>query len=106
MDFSGGQWQKLAVAKTILAKNSLIILDEPTASLDPVSESLIYKLFAQIMQEHMTILITHRLGAAKMAEQILVIADGRVAEKGTHSLLVQKEGIYAQMYEKQKKWYE
>lgn len=106
VDFSGGQWQKLAVAKTILAKNSLIILDEPTASLDPVSELLIYKLFAQIMQEHMTILITHRLGAAKMAEQILVIADGRVAEKGTHSLLVQKEGIYAQMYENQKKWYE
>lgn len=106
LDFSGGQWQKIAVAKTILGRSSLVILDEPTAALDPVSESLVYKLFSQIMQENMAILITHRLGAAKMADQILVIEDGVVVEKGTHDTLVQRGGIYARMYESQKKWYE
>ena len=84
----------------------VFILDEPTAALDPVAESRMYSLFHKISQNKTTVFITHRLGAAKIADQILVIDDGRVAESGSHKELISLDGIYAGMYHRQKEWYE
>ena len=82
------------------------ILDEPTAALDPIAESGIYELFREITKGKSAIFITHRLGAAKIADKILVIDDGRVAEFGSHKELMEQNGIYAGMFNTQKGWYE
>ncbi len=105
-ELSGGQWQKIALARGLLGAASLYILDEPTASIDPVAESDVYKLFANSMMDQTAIFITHRLGAARMADEILLIEEGKVRESGKHEQLVARGGIYAEMYETQKKWYE
>lgn len=106
MDMSGGEWQRLAIARNIYSRRPVSILDEPTAALDPVAESNIYEMFGRISAGKSTIFITHRLGAARLADEILVIDDGCVAEQGNHNTLVSKNGIYAKMYESQKGWYE
>ena len=106
VDMSGGQWQRIAVARTLFNPAIVRILDEPTAALDPVAESNIYKMFGRISTGKTTIFITHRLGAAKLADEIIVIDDGRVAEKGSHDTLMNLCGIYASMFESQKSWYE
>lgn len=105
-DLSGGQWQKLAIARAIIRKAPITILDEPTAALDPVAESTVYKLFNEMSKGHSTISITHRLGASKQADAIIVINDGMVAEQGTHQELIQLGGIYAKMFQSQRSWYE
>lgn len=106
MDLSGGEWQKLAIARALYNPAKIRILDEPTAALDPVAESNIYEMFGKISQGESTIFITHRLGAAKLADEIIVIADGAVAEQGDHETLMKKGGIYAEMYESQRSWYQ
>lgn len=106
VDLSGGEWQKVAIARNLYSGRPVSILDEPTAALDPVAESNIYEMFGRISAAKSTIFITHRLGAARLADEILVIDDGRVAEQGNHSFLVELDGIYAKMYESQKGWYE
>ncbi|MCI8717179.1 MAG: ABC transporter ATP-binding protein [Lachnospiraceae bacterium] len=106
VDISGGQWQRIAVARTLFNPALVRILDEPTAALDPVAESNIYKMFGRISTGKTTIFITHRLGAAKLADEIIVINDGKVAEKGNHNKLVQLGGIYASMFDSQKSWYQ
>lgn len=106
VDLSGGEWQRVAIARNLYSGRPVSILDEPTAALDPVAESNIYEMFGRISAGKSTIFITHRLGAARLADEILVIDDGRVAEQGNHSFLVELDGIYAKMYESQKGWYE
>ncbi len=105
MDLSGGQWQRIAIARTLVSNAPVCILDEPTAAIDPISESKVYKMFGKASKEKLTILITHRLGAARIADEILVIDHGIVAEKGSHEELVNKKGIYAEMFESQRRWY-
>ena len=82
------------------------ILDEPTASIDPVHEEQIYRLFQQLLKGQFAIYITHRLGAARMADEILVLQDGGVSERGSHDSLCKARGTYYTMYEEQKSWYE
>ncbi len=106
VDMSGGQWQRIAVARALFNPALVRILDEPTAALDPVAESNIYKMFGRISAGKTTIFITHRLGAAKLADEIIVIDDGKVAEKGNHNMLMKLDGIYASMFESQKSWYQ
>lgn len=106
VDLSGGEWQRLAIARNLYSGRPVSILDEPTAALDPVAESNIYEMFGRISAGKSTIFITHRLGAAKLADEILVIDDGRIAEQGNHNHLLKLGGIYAKMYESQKGWYE
>jgi len=106
VDMSGGQWQRIAVARALFNPAIVRILDEPTAALDPVAESNIYKMFGRISTGKTTIFITHRLGAAKLADEIIVIDEGKVAEKGNHNALMEMDGIYASMFESQKSWYE
>lgn len=105
-DLSGGQWQRLAITRALYNPAKVRILDEPTAALDPVAESKIYKLFGDISKETTTIFITHRLGAARLADEIIVLSEGTVTEKGTHNELVGRHGVYAEMFESQRSWYQ
>ena len=106
MDLSGGEWQRVAIARALYHPAKIRILDEPTAALDPVAESNIYEMFGKISQGKSTIFITHRLGAAKLADKIIVIHDGAVAEQGSHEKLMTLGGIYAEMFESQRSWYQ
>lgn len=105
IDLSGGEWQRVAIARSFVSHAPIHILDEPTASLDPAAESELYGLFGKLSKNKSTVFITHRLGAARLANEIFVIADGRVAEQGTHEKLMAMGGIYAEMYEAQRGWY-
>lgn len=106
VDLSGGQWQKLAMIRALLRPAKVRILDEPTASLDPVMESEIYQLFQKMTEETLTILISHRLGFARLADQILVFEGGRLCEKGKFGDLMEQKGQFYRMYEEQRSWYE
>jgi len=112
VDLSGGQWQRIALARMIVNPAPLKILDEPTSALDPVSESLVYKQFSEIInynqqreRQGITVFISHRLGSTKLADEIVVISEGRVAEQGTFDELMQKGSLYIQMFESQAEWY-
>ncbi|MGI6704720.1 MAG: ABC transporter ATP-binding protein [Clostridia bacterium] len=104
-DVSGGEWQRIAMARAVLNPAPIRILDEPTAALDPISESRLYEEFEEISRDKATLFISHRLGSTKLADEILVIGDGRVVEKGSHQELMEAGGVYAEMYEKQRSWY-
>ncbi|MCL2350693.1 MAG: ABC transporter ATP-binding protein/permease, partial [Defluviitaleaceae bacterium] len=106
VDISGGQWQKVAIARSLLSRAPIKILDEPTAALDPIAESRIYSEFEGLMRGKTTIFISHRLGSTKLADEILVIEDGGVRERGSHDDLMKIGGSYAEMFEAQRKWYE
>ena len=105
-DISGGQWQRVAIARSLFSRAPFRILDEPTAALDPISESLIYGEFEKLMRGKTTVFISHRLGSTKLADEILVIGNGRIAERGTHGGLMAKRGQYAEMFEAQRGWYQ
>lgn len=105
-DLSGGEWQRLAMARAIVNPAPVRILDEPTAALDPLSESRLYREFEQISRERTTLYISHRLGSTKLATTIFVIGEGRVMEQGSHEQLMRFGGVYAQMYESQRSWYD
>ncbi|MCP5048291.1 MAG: ABC transporter ATP-binding protein [bacterium] len=95
---SGGQRQRVAIARAILADPRVLILDEATSNLDTESESYIQKSLAHLMKGRTTIVIAHRLSTIRKADQILVIENGRIAERGTHDSLIQKEGRYFDLY--------
>lgn len=105
IDLSGGEWQRVAIARTLTHNAPIYILDEPTAALDPISESTVYALFEKVSKGKSTILITHRLGASRIADEILVVDDGVIAERGSHTELLHKKGIYSEMFEAQRSWY-
>lgn len=100
---SGGQRQRIAIARAILADPKIIILDEATSNLDTESEGLIQKSLAKLVKDRTTIVIAHRLSTIKKADQILVIENGNIAERGTHDELITKEGRYYDLYTYQAK---
>ncbi len=104
-DLSGGQWQRLAIARACAADSAFVILDEPTASLDPLAESRMYQSFAEVLKNRGCILISHRLASARMADRILVLDGGHITENGSHEELIAESGLYARMYEAQSAWY-
>ena len=106
VDLSGGQWQRVIMARSLMNPAPVQILDEPTAALDPVSESELYEELGRISSGKTTIFISHRLGSTKLADQIYVLKDGGVCEAGTHKKLMKQKGLYARMYDSQKSWYE
>lgn len=102
---SGGEGQRIAIARACYHGGDIFILDEPTAALDPKAEYEIYTQFSNIITDKCAILITHRLSAVQLADNVAVFDDGRVAEYGTHSELYAKGGIYTEMFDKQAKFY-
>jgi len=105
-DISGGQWQRVAIARALVSPAPVRILDEPTAALDPISESDIYHEFKRMSQGVTTLFISHRLGSTLLADRIFVIGEGRVLEQGDHEELMALHGLYAEMYEAQRSWYQ
>ena len=104
-DISGGQWQRVAIARSLISRAPVKMLDEPTAALDPLSESRIYEEFEKLMRGKTTVFISHRLGSTKLADEILVIDDGKIIERGTHNELMKVKGQYTEMFEAQRGWY-
>ena len=105
VDLSKGQWQRVAIARAFLSAADFIILDEPTASLDPIAESKLYASFASVLEKRGSILISHRLALARLAERIIVIEGGEVIESGSHTELMENGGLYSVMYAEQSGWY-
>ena len=104
-NLSGGQWQRIAISRALYRQAEIMILDEPTAALDPNAEAELYSSFANMTDGKTTILITHRLGAIKLVDRILVFHDGQIVEQGNHESLMQRNGRYAEMYRAQAHWY-
>ncbi len=100
-ELSGGQWQKIAIARAILRNSRLLILDEPTAALDPRSEHELFSRFKSLAEGRTTIIITHRLASARFADQILVFKGGKLIENGTHDELLMQGGEYAILWQMQ-----
>ena len=98
---SGGQRQRVAIARAVLAEPRLLILDEATSSLDSESEALIQEGLGYLMQGRTTFVIAHRLSTIRKADQILVVEDGRIVERGTHAELHAAEGRYRELYDRQ-----
>ncbi len=98
---SGGEKQRLAIARVILKDPRILILDEATSSLDTVSERLVQAALEPLMEGRTTIAIAHRLSTILKADVIFVIDRGRVAERGSHDELLEKGGLYAQLYQQQ-----
>jgi ATP-binding cassette subfamily B protein len=97
-DLSGGQWQKIALARSLIRDSQIIILDEPTASLDPKSEAEIFDYFDSLTQNKTAIFISHRMSATKLADRIIVMRDGKIIEEGTFSYLIGLEQEFYKMY--------
>lgn len=105
-DLSGGQWQKLAIARAYYRKAAVLVLDEPTAALDAQSEYDVYKQFSDVSEGKTTLLISHRLGSARLADKIILLESGKVIETGNHELLLLQQGPYAELYQLQAAWYQ
>ena len=101
VDLSGGEWQKVALARAYLREAQVLILDEPTAALDARSEYEVFQRFAELTRGKMALFISHRFSTVRMADRIVVIEDGRVAEDGKHDELTHLGGRYAEMFEMQ-----
>jgi ATP-binding cassette subfamily B protein len=101
VDLSGGEWQKLALARAYMRDAQLLILDEPTATLDARAEYEVFLRFSDLTRGRMAVLISHRFSTVRMADRILVLADGKIQEEGTHADLVSLGGRYAELFELQ-----
>ena len=102
---SGGEEQRIAIARACYRGGSIYLLDEPTAALDPLAEYEIYTQFHNMIHGRTAVMITHRLSAVQLADKVAVFDNGHVAEYGTHAELYAKGGIYTEMFDKQAKFY-
>lgn len=104
-ELSGGEWQKIAIARGLWKDSDIIILDEPTSALDPLVEYDILSRFAEMIQNKTSVIISHRVGMCRSADKIIVMKEGRVAECGKHEQLLALNGEYSRIWEEQAKWY-
>jgi ATP-binding cassette subfamily B protein len=105
-ELSGGEWQRVAIARALANPAPVRILDEPTAALDPIAEADIYQRFKSLSGGVTTLFISHRLGSTRLADRIYVLGEGKVLEAGSHDELARAGGLYAEMYEAQRSWYQ
>lgn len=101
VDLSGGEWQKMALARAYLREAQVLILDEPTAALDARAEYEVFERFVELTEGRMALLISHRFSTVRMAGRILVLSDGKIAEQGSHDQLISRGGRYADLFELQ-----
>jgi len=106
IDLSGGEWQRLAIARGLYRTNDFVILDEPTAAIDPIEESRVYQQFQKLATGKCAVIVTHRLGSVKLADRVIVMDAGQIVDTGTHEELLSRPGKYADMWAAQAKWYE
>jgi ATP-binding cassette subfamily B protein len=104
-DISGGEWQKIAIARAAYRNRGFIILDEPTSNLDPLAETEVFKRYMELAKDKTVIFVTHRISVAALAERIVVFEDGHIVEDGSHTELLASNGLYARLYNEQSKWY-
>ena len=104
-ELSGGQWQKIAIARGLFKNSELIVLDEPTSALDPLIETEILTKFIKAAEGKTALIISHRIGLCKLVDRIIVMKDGEITEDGTHDVLLASGGEYARLYDAQAKWY-
>lgn len=105
VDLSGGEAQRTAIARALYKDAPFVILDEPTAALDPIAEAEIYEQFSQMISGKTAVYISHRMSSCKFCDRIVVLDHGRIAEDGTHDTLLANHGIYANLYETQAQYY-
>lgn len=105
ISLSGGEQQKLLLARALYRGSPVVVLDEPTAALDPVSENRLYETYDEMMKGKSTIFISHRLASTRFCSRIVLIEDGSIVEEGTHDELIRKKGRYYELYETQAKYY-
>ena len=105
-ELSGGEMQKLMLARALYKDAPILVLDEPTAALDPIAESEIYENYRKMTDKKSALFISHRLASTRFCDRILYLSEGRILEEGTHDSLVLAGGEYARLYEMQSCWYQ
>ena len=105
VDLSGGQWQRVAVARGFFRDAQVLVLDEPTAALDPLAELAVFERFHELAKGRTAVLVSHRLGICRLADRVLVLRQGRLVEAGTHEELMRAGGEYAALFGAQARWY-
>lgn len=106
-DFSGGEWQRVAIARSLIKEGGeFVIFDEPTAALDPLAELEIFQQFVELVEGKTALLIAHRLGPTRLADRVVVLENGHIAEIGNPTELLQQNGKYAEMFAAQSEWYQ
>jgi ATP-binding cassette subfamily B protein len=106
VELSGGQWQKVALARAFMREEAdILVLDEPTAALDADAEHAVFDRFHELAKGRTTFVISHRFPTVRMADRILVLAEGAIVEEGTHEELVAKDGTYSRMFALQAEGY-
>ena len=105
VEISGGEAQKIAIARALYKDAPLVILDEPTSALDPVSEYEIYQHFDSMVQDKTSIYISHRMSSCRFCDNIFVFDEGSIVEQGSHEQLMQKGGLYSELWNAQAQYY-
>ena len=105
VDLSGGEWQKVALARAYMRDAQVLILDEPTASLDARAEYEVFVRFSQLVAGRMAVIISHRFSTVRMADRIIVLKEGQVVEDGSHEELLARGGLYAELFTLQAEGY-
>ncbi len=106
VEMSGGQWQRLALARSYYRQRPMLFLDEPTAAIDPLEEMAIYNKLNELASGRTVILVTHRLGAVRNADKIIMLDNGRIIESGNFEQLIEKKGQFYHIWNEQVKWYQ